>query len=350
MARRPCAPMVAAGGALLCGLAVIVRPAGIVMVVLWPVIAWLLWPRFAGRRWQLAAAVAVAGPLVLVFAAEAVVWRSVHGSVGERPRIVDRALFAKAVLVEETPKYAAIADAELAEFLAVARRRAAPLRELVAAAPERRMGAILLRNAEAQVEGVGYGMFSDAIRQLAEARDASADRLLGAIGWRTLLAMPRAWLGNAGTHWLSLWTYYSVNDAAFAHRYRRYVRSKTHLGNAELFAAANVFRPPAAAARPVAVVVLGRVAAAVVLLGTVVALGAAFWQRARGGARGVDDRLVTAAACALLAHGCVLVAAVFNKALLRYIVVTWPLQVLCVLLVAHWAWRCWRTGRGSTGR
>ena len=350
LARRPCAPMVAAGGALLCGLAVIVRPAGIVMVVLWPVIAWLLWPRFAGRRWQLAAAVAVAGPLVLVFAAEAVVWRSVHGSVGERPRIVDRALFAKAVLVEETPKYAAIADAELAEFLAVARRRAAPLRELVAAAPERRMGAILLRNAEAQVEGVGYGMFSDAIRQLAEARDASADRLLGAIGWRTLLAMPRAWLGNAGTHWLSLWTYYSVNDAAFAHRYRRYVRSKTHLGNAELFAAANVFRPPAAAARPVAVVVLGRVAAAVVLLGTVVALGAAFWQRARGGARGVDDRLVTAAACALLAHGCVLVAAVFNKALLRYIVVTWPLQVLCVLLVAHWAWRCWRTGRGSTGR
>lgn len=347
LARRPSAPL-AAAGALLCGLAVVVRPSGVAMLGLWPVVAWLLWPRFAGRRWRLA--LAVAGPLVVVFAAEAVVWKSVHGS-GERPSIVDRALFAKAVLVAQTPRPAAIGDAQLSAFLADARRRTAPLRELIAAAPERRMGAILLRNAESRIEGVHYGLLSDAIRQLAERRGASADRLLGAIGWRTLLSMPRAWLANAGTHWLSLWTYYSINDGAFARRYLRYVRSKTDLGNAGLFQEATIFQLPAAAARPLVVVWLARVGAAVALLCTAVALGAAFWRRLRGNAGVVDDGLVAAAACALLAHGCVLVVAVFNTAVLRFIVVTWPLQALCVLLLTHWAWRCWRTWRGeSVGR
>lgn len=342
LVRRPSAPM-AAAGALLCALAVVVRPAGIAMLVLWPVFAWLLWPRLAGRRWRLTAA--LVAPLVVVFAAEAVVWKSVHGWASERLSIVDRALFAKAVLVPGVPESAPIGDAELAAFLADARRQTAPLRELIAAAPEWRVGAILLRNAESGIEGVSYGLFSDAIRQLAERRGASADQLLGAVGWRTLLAMPGAWLANAGTHWRSLWTYYSINDAALARSYRRHVRRKTDLGNARLLEHANVFEPPAAAARPVAVVLLSRVAATVAFLGTLVAVGAAVWQRLRNGARGVDDRLVVAAACALLAHGCVLVAAVFNKALLRYMVVTWPLQVLCALLVAHWAWRCWQTWR-----
>ena len=338
----------AAAGAVLCGLAIAVRPAGIAMLALWPALAWLLWPRYVGRCGRLAAAVAL--PLVVVFGAEAVVWKSIHGWASERHSIVDRALFAKAVLVREAPASAAIGDAELAEFLADARRRAAPLRDLVAAAPERRMGAIMLRNAEGHVEGVSYGLLREPIAELAERRGA-ADPLLGQIGWGTMLSLPGAWFANAATHWLSLWTYYSVNDAAFARRYQVFVRSKTDIGNAALFEAANMVRPKAAAPKPLVVVWVVRLTAAAALAGTVFAFGAVIWRRIGRGLEAVDDGLVAAATAALLAHGPVLVVALFNKALLRYIAVTWPLQALCMLLLAHWAWRRWRAWeRGRPAR
>ena len=344
LVRRPTA-LWAAAGAVLCGLAVVVRPAGIAMLGLWPILAWLLWPRCVGRAGRLAAAVAV--PLVVVFAAETVVWRSVHGWAGERPSIVDRALFAKAVLAPEMPGSGTLNDVELAEFLAGARRTTAPLRDLIAAAPEWRMGAIMLRNAESKVEGVSYGLLRDPIRKLAERRRVSADRLLGDVGWPAMLAMPGAWTANAATHWLSLWTYYSINDAAFARRYRAYVESHTDLSNAKLFEDANVIRSPAVAAKPVAVALLARSAGGVALLCTLITVVAALWQRLRRSSRRVDDGLVVALAGALLTHSYVLVTALFNGALLRFIVVTWPLQALCVLLLAHWAWRRWRTWRGS---
>ena len=347
LVRRPTA-LLAAAGAALCGLAITVRPAGIAMLALWPALAWLLWLRCEGRRVRLAAAVAL--PLVLVFSAESVAWKSIHGWASERHSIVDRALFAKAVLIREAPAPAAIGDAELAEFLADARRRAAPLRDLIAAAPERRMAAIQLRNAEGHVEGVFYGLLREPIAELADRRGA-ANPLLGQIGWRTLLSLPGAWFANAATHWLSLWTYYSVNDAAFARRYQAYVRNKTDDGNATLFEAANIMRPPAAAPKPLAVVWFVRFAAAVALAGTLFALGAVVWRRIGRGLEAVDDGLVVAAAAALLAYGPVLVVALFNKALLRYIAVTWPLQVLCMLLLAHWTWRRWRAWeRGRLAR
>lgn len=344
LVRRPTAPC-AAAGAVLCGLAVVVRPAGVAMLGLWPTLAWLLWPRCVGRAGRLAVAVAV--PLVVVFAAEDVVWRSVHGSASERPSIVDRALFAKAVLAPEMPGSGHLKDVELTEFLAGARRTTAPLRDLIANAPEWRMGAIMLRNAESQVEGVTYGLLRDPIRKFAERRRVSADRLLGDVGWPAMLAMPGAWLANAATHWQSLWTYYSINDAAFVRRYRTYVESQTNLGNAKLFKDANVTRSPAVAAKPIVVVLLARSAGGVALLCTLVAVGAALWQRLRRGSRRVDDGLVVAFAGALLTHGYVFVTALFNGALLRFIAVTWPLQALCALLLAHWAWRRWRTWRGS---
>lgn len=348
LARRPTA-LLAAAGAALCGLAITVRPAGIAMLALWPALAWLLWPRCVGRRVRLAAAVAL--PLVLAFGAEAVAWKSIHGWASERHSIVDRALFAKAVLVPRPPPPAAIGDTELAEFLTDARRRTAPLRDLIAAAPERRMGAIQLRNAEGHVEGVSYGLLREPIAELANRRGAAADPLLGEIGWRAMLSLPGAWFANAATHWLSLWTYYSVNDAAFARRYQAYVRSKTDVGNAALFEAANIVRPKAAAPKPLAVVWVVRLTAAVALAVTLFTLGAVVWRRIGRGLEAVDDGLVVAAAASLLAHGPVLVVAIFNKALLRYIAVTWPLQALCMLLLAHWAWRHWRAWeRGRPAR
>lgn len=348
LARRPTAPL-AAAGAVLCGVAVAVRPAGIAMLALWPMLGWLLWPRCAGRRGRLAAAVAL--PLALVFGAEAVAWRSIHGWASERHSIVDRALFAKAVLADEAAGPTVIGDAELVEFLAEARRQAAPLRDLIAAAPERRIGAILLRNAESHVEGVKYGLLRAPIAELAQRRGAAADPLLGQIGWRTMLSLPGAWFADAATHWWSLWSYYSVNDAAFAHRYQNYVRSKTDVGNAVLFEEADVVCSPAAAPRPLVVVWFVRIAAAVAFAGTLFALGAVIWRRAGRGLQGVDDSLVVAATAALLAHGLVLVVALFNNAHLRFIAVTWPLQALCVVLAAHWAWRRWHaSGRGRPAR
>lgn len=338
----------AALGALLCGLAVTVRPAGMALLALWPFLGWLLWPRLHGRRWRLAAAVLL--PLTVVFVVEAVVWRAAHGGHGERPSIVNRALFAKAVLVPDDQAAAGprLPDADLARFLAEARREAAPLRHLIAAAPERHMRAILLRNAESAAEGVSYGLFSEPLRALALRRGESADLLLGAIGWRALGARPGAWLANAATHWLSMWTYYSVNDAAFAERYEAYVRGQMNRANARLFRDANAIHPVAADPEPAAVVVLSRLAGWAALACSVLAIGAALWQRLRRDAVGLDDDLVVAAVSALLLHGCVLVAACFNKALLRYFIVTWPLQAACALLVLHWAWGRWRArGRVS---
>ena len=348
LVRRSSASL-AAAGATLCGLAITVRPTGMAMLALWPALAWLLWPRHVGRRGRLAAAVAL--PLVLVFGAEAVVWKSIHGWASERHQLVDRALFAKAVLVPQAPTPATIGDAELAEFLADARRFAAPLRELIAAAPERRIGAIQLRTAEGRLEGVSYGLLREPIAELAERRGIAADPLLGQIGWRSMLSLPGAWFANATTHWLSLWTYYSVNDAAFARRYQAYMRHQTDHANATLFEAANIVLPPAAAAKPLAVVWFVRFAAAVALAGTLFALGVVVWRRVGRGLEKRHDGLVVAAAAALLAHGPVLVVAIFNKAQLRYIAITWPLQVLCMLLLAHWAWRWWRAWeRGRPAR
>ena len=349
LVRRPSAPL-AAAGAVLCGLAITVRPVGIAMLALWPALAWLLWPRCVGRRGRLAAAVAL--PLVLVFGTEVVVWKNIWGWTSERHQVVNRTLFAKAVLAHEAPTPAAIGDVELAEFLTDAKRRAAPLRDLIAAAPEWRIRATLLRNVESYMQGFSsYGLLHTEIAKLAERRGAPADRPLGQIAWRTLLSLPGAWFANAATHWLSLWTYYSVNDAAFGRRYQSYVRSKTDVGNAALFEAATMVRPPAAAAKPLAVVWLVRLAAATALAGTLFAIGAVVWRRVGRGLEAVDDGLILAAAAALLAHGPVLVVALFNKAQLRYIAVTWPLQALCMLLLAHWAWRRWRAWeRGRPAR
>ena len=335
-------------GALLCGLAVTVRPAAMALLALWPFLGWLLWPRLRGRRWRLAAAVLL--PLAGVFVVEAVVWRTVHGGQGERPSIVNRALFAKAVLVpdDQAAAHSRLPDADLARFLAEVRREAAPLRYLIAAAPERRMGAILLRNAESAAEGVSYGLFSEPLWALAARRGETADLLLGAIGWRALGARPGAWLANAATHWVAMWTYYSVNDAAFAERYGAYVRGRMNRDNARLFRDANAIQPAAAEAKPAAVVVLSRLAGCGALACSVLAVGAVLWQRLRRDAVRLDDDLVIAAVSALLLHGCVLVAACFNKALLRYFIVTWPLQAVCGLLVLHWAWGRWRArGRAS---
>ena len=337
----------AALGALLCGLAVTVRPAAMALLALWPFLGWLLWPRLSGRRWRLAAAVLL--PLAVVFLVEAVVWRTVHGAGGERPSIVDRALFAKAVLVpdDQASGHSRLPEADLAHFLAEARREAAPLRHLIAAAPELHMRTILLRNAESAAEGVSYGLFSEPLRALALRRGESADLLLGAIGWRALGARPGAWFANAATHWLSMWTYYSVNDAAFAERYEAYVRRQMNRDNARLFRDANAIHPAAADPEPAVVVVLSRLAGGAALACSVLAIGAALWQRLRRHAVRLDDDLVVAAVSALLLHGCVLVVVVFNQVVLRFFVVTWPLQAACGLLLLHWAWGCWRARGGA---
>ena len=92
-----------------------------------PVLA--TWRRCEGRRLALAAA--VVAPIALCLLAESVIWHASHDSES-RPNLVDRHLFAKALIVE--PRLT-LSDPELAAILAMGREVFAPARELIAGAP-----------------------------------------------------------------------------------------------------------------------------------------------------------------------------------------------------------------------
>lgn len=335
LVRRPTAPW-AATAALFCGLAIATRPAALPMLAVWPILAWFLWPRCAGRRVRLAAS--VAAPLAVVFLGEAMIWREVHDGLDERPSIVDQILFGKALVMEADPtlREPPLWDDQLADFVAGARRSTAPLRDLVADAPEWRMRAVILRNAEAVAESTYRTRLRSRLAELAEHRGASVYRLLGDVARPAVLSAPREWLANAVTHWLAMWTYYSINDAAFTRRYSDYVGGRADAGDDSLLRSALIAHPPAVAPEPLAVVYLGRLAGIAALLSSLVA-AVAIWQRASGRALAPDDALVVAAVAALVVHGYVLLAAVVQKPHLRYFIAMWPLQALYGLLLIQWA-------------
>ncbi|MYD88331.1 MAG: hypothetical protein F4Y14_20505, partial [Acidobacteria bacterium] len=68
--------------ALTCGVAVAVRPAGISLLPIWPLLLWFLWGPCAGRRVRLA--LAVAAPLLLCGAVEGIAWRAEHPDPTQR--------------------------------------------------------------------------------------------------------------------------------------------------------------------------------------------------------------------------------------------------------------------------
>ena len=194
--------------ALACGLAIAVRPAGLSLLAIWPLLFWLTWRRCEGRRLALAAA-AVA-PIALCIVAENVIWHAYHDN-DSRPSLADRHLFSKALIIEPEPS---LSDPELAGIVAMGREVMAPARALIAGAPSLYARATLLAEFEVTGQHETYGkVFSPAVRAVAGQRGLEEHRLLAQMGRPAMLSSPVAWIGNGLTHYTGLWSRAFVTPA-----------------------------------------------------------------------------------------------------------------------------------------
>lgn len=327
-------PWRAACAAALCGLAIAARPAGLFLLAIWPPLFWFVWRRCAGTRWKSLGAAALA--LAACFTVEAALWRAVHGDQ-PRPSFANRTLFAKALMFDAEPTPAASwrRDAELTALLADARAVMAPLRLAVAEAPDWRSRAIALRNAEATAQIATFQrLFRGRLRDLAARRGVTVDALLADASRAALLARPLEWAANARVHWLALWGYYSINDAEFSRAYADYAAG---LRDSPLLREALLTDPAAAAPEPRWLVWLALAVSGSAFWASVAVAALAIWQRWRRGRP--DDDIAVAAVAVVAAHGYLLLAAMFNKALLRYGIAMWPAQALYGLLLSRWLWQ-----------
>lgn len=318
-------PTRAAASALACGMAIAIRPAGLSLLPIWPILLWFLWDRTAGQRRRLAAA--VLAPLALCALAESVVWRANHPDRASRPSLVNLHLFAKALVMESVPL---AENDELDRFLGTARARMAPARQFIAGAPDWQTWLLLL----SRYEWAGqYELFRDEVDTLAEQRGTIGNDLMGDIGWRAVAAAPVAWARNSLSHYVGLWTVYELITPATSERYAAYVQP----ARVPFFETGTIrsFHPAHAAGWPSRVVMAGG------FLVTVLSVGIAGVRRWRGRGAGLDGRLVLAAVCGLLVHGHYLLVALFSTAVVRYSLAVWPLLALCGLLLADYGVRTW---------
>ena len=315
----------AALSALACGMAMAIRPAGLSLLPIWPILLWFLWQRCAGQRLRLTAA--VLAPLALCTLVESAAWRATHPDRTSRPSLVNLHLFAKALVMEPVP---VAANDELDRFLRGAREEVAPAREFIAGAPDWQTWLLLL----SRYEWAGqYRLFRDEVDTLAEQRGTIDNQLMGDIGWRAMAAAPAAWAKNALAHYVGLWTVYELITPATSERYAAYVQP----ASVPFFETGVIrpFHPAHAAGWPSRVVMAGG------FLVTVLSVGVAVVGRWRGGGAGLDGRLVLAAVCGLLVHGHYLLVALFSTAVVRYSLAVWPLLALCGLLLADYGARTW---------
>ena len=312
--------------ALACGMAVAVRPAGISLLPIWPLLLWFLWGRCAGRRVRLA--LAVAAPLVLCGVVEGIAWRVEHPDPTSRTSLANMHLFAKALMMEQVP--AGKGD-DLGRFLDVAREKVAPARRFVSAAPDWQTRLLTLTRYEAAGQ---RRWFHREAEELAERRDASLNRLLGDIGWRAVAAAPVAWAHNGLVHYVGLWGLYELLTPSASQRYAAYMQPSERVPFLDS-ARIRTWRPPHAMAWP------GRMVMVAGFLATVVAVGIAVVRRLRSGAAELDRRLLLAGVCGLLVHGHYVFIGLFGIALARYSLAVWPLLALCGLLLVHYALGRW---------
>lgn len=315
---RPTAPRLLAGAAL-GGLAVAARPAGALLLLVWPVAAWLLWPRTSGRRLRLAAALVL--PLALCFLAENALWNRAYPDRTHRPSVVAHHLFAKALLIpSEKP---AAGDPERDAFFRETRRRTAPFRRAAADAPGFFLRSILLRRAEHELQHRTYlRLFRGSAEELAERNGLPVNALLRAVSLDALLAAPSEWAANAAVHFVGLWTLPTLHTADFARRLSARADAlpdDAAVRSAKLSAPiSETLRVPGPAAPFV------RLAGIASFAACLLSVGLAFRERFRRGAGGMDPRLVGAALAAVAALGYYFVVAVFNFSSLRYAAAAWP--------------------------
>ena len=336
-ARPRAAPLAAA--ALCSGLAVAVRPSGALILLAWPLLFWLLWrdlgaagPRRRGFLLALAAVSIAAG----------IVWESrahtrAHGEIGERPNIVHRHLFAKALLIPSAPD--SFGDPAVDRFFAEERRYTAPLREFVHRAPDPALRALLLGRAETALQHPTYRRrFRPRLERLAAGaesrRDLPPERIAGEIGRAALLAAPGEWGANALRHLVTLWTHASIHSPGFARTFRAYAGTAAPT---PLFREARAAAPaPEGRGRSRTLWSAHRAAVVAVFAASLLVVGlAAFRRLGRDGRPG--PLLALAAAASVSAHGYFALIAALNFGKLRYSAAMWPLEVVCLWALLAYA-------------
>ncbi len=304
--------------ALSCGLAITVRPAGVSLLIIWPVLFWLIWRRLDGRRVVLA--VAVIAPIALCLIVENTLWHAYHES-SSRPSLADRHLFAKALMVESEPS---LSDPELARLAATGRLVTAPARELIADAPSHYAQVTLLSNFEGEVQW--WRELDSEINEIERQRGISQSDVFAQVGRTAMLNAPLAWIGNALTHYFGLWSRAYVTPAI-------YEEYQTYIENAE----PNPLVPNGFSRSADPLSPIQRLSSSLMATGLLIstlAVGLAAWQRLRHG--DPDARLVVAAVCCLAIHTHLLTAGLFGIMATRYAVAMGPFLAVCGVLLASW--------------
>ena len=348
-AARPTAARFAAGAAC-AALAVAVRPAGAALLLVWPALLWLVSGRKAagglrgpgggrppaGGRLRLAAAVTL--PIVAVFVLEGEAWRRAHPGLDHRPRSAGAHLFAKALVLPSEPPPSGDPPAD--ELFSEARRRAGPLRALVAGAGDPQLRSVLLRRAETAAQHDPAFGLEERVAALAAERGAASPEFLGGLGRRALFAAPADWAANAATHYAALFSRHALHTASFA----RALEDRGRAFAADSPAPGSRLGAPISGNRrfPPWVIAANRAAAAFSFAASLAALGLAARRRLSG--KPPDPALVLAATAGFFVHGYFLTVAVFNFATMRYAAAMWPFEVLAAALLLH------SVLRGTPGR
>ena len=326
----------AALSALACGLAVAVRPAGMSLLPIWPIALWFLRERCRGQRVRMATA--VAAPIALCLLGESLVWRAQHGS-GIRPNRADLSLYSKAVL---TGRASAAPDDVAPDFVAEARALAAPMRDLIAAAPDFQTRVFLLVNAEYQaLRAADQRIFYRTERRAPKRFHADAYRIARDVGRAFAAADPVSWVRNALVHYRAYWTVYEYHDPDFLRRFQAYIEpamDHPYFGVADFHLPATP-RSSSGPSRSLASSARHdfRWMMACMLLASMLAAGLVLRRlRLRGGGPSLDGRLAVAFLCGLLVHGQFLATGLFGISIMRYAFTVWPAMFLCSALLFDW--------------
>lgn len=325
-------------GGVLCGLAIAVRPAGYSMLLIWPVLLWVIWNRYDGRKWKLV--VALVTPLTFCALTESVVWHHSHdGSMG-RTTPANLHFFAKMLMADSEPilKETYAKDRYIRDFVSEMREIAEPFRVTFAGAPGWQLRAILLEKLEIQSEvELLYKSTELATLKGLHWRTNSAGQMnpiFGDIGLYSLLRTPRYWAMNAWTHYFALWRNYRVYDLELTKAYALYAKQMLEKFGESLS------RNPTSFVRlnPKLnwAVRSNEIFSLMSFFVSLIALACAAWKSGKYGALRLDNVLAVSAISALLVHGHYIMIGVFGAAQMRYAMIMWPFQAFCGLLFLYW--------------
>ncbi len=317
----------AAAAALVCGLAITVRPAAMSLLIVWPFLFWLIWRRCASRRIALVTAVIL--PIVVCLIVESVLWHAIHDSES-RPNLADRHLFAKALIIESEPQ---VSDPELARVVSEGRRVMAPGRELIANAPSHYARTRLLVDFEVAAQHATYWrVFSPEIRAIAQQRGVGEYDVLAQMSRSAMLNAPVGWIRNALAHYWGLWfPYWAYVSTDVLEEYQAYIEN---VEPNPLFNDRPIFghkEPPSPVIR-----VLLRLTMAAALVVSTLSVGLVVWKRLISPSRPPDSRLVVAAVSGLAIHAHFLMVGLLGVVATRYAGAMGPLMAVCGVLLASW--------------